>query len=64
MSAKEFTAWSQSLFLRKRSNGVLWALGFLLLWPAAAWGTEALPVVAASTDIKSLVEVVGGEGFG
>ena len=38
---------------------MLWALGFLLLWPAAAWGTEALPVVTTSTDLKSLVEVVG-----
>lgn len=40
---------------------LLWALGFFLLWPATAWGAEALSVVTTSTDLKSLVEVVGGE---
>ncbi len=38
-----------------------WAIGFFLLWSAAAWGAEALPVVTTSTDLKSLVEVVGGD---
>ncbi len=37
------------------------SLVFFLLWTAAAWGAEALPVVTTSTDLKSLVEVVGGE---
>ena len=40
---------------------MLWALGFFLLWTASAWGAEPLPVVTASTDLKSLVEAVGGE---
>jgi ABC-type Zn uptake system ZnuABC Zn-binding protein ZnuA len=40
---------------------VLCALAFFLLWTAAAWGAEPLPVVTTSTDLKALVEVVGGE---
>jgi ABC-type Zn uptake system ZnuABC Zn-binding protein ZnuA len=40
---------------------VLYALAFLLLWTAAAWGAEPLPVVTTSADLKALVEVVGGE---
>jgi ABC-type Zn uptake system ZnuABC Zn-binding protein ZnuA len=40
---------------------VLYALAFFLLWTAAAWGAEPLPVVTSSTDLKALVEVVGGE---
>jgi ABC-type Zn uptake system ZnuABC Zn-binding protein ZnuA len=40
---------------------VLWALSFSLLWIAAAWGAEPLPVVTTSTDLKALVEAVGGE---
>jgi ABC-type Zn uptake system ZnuABC Zn-binding protein ZnuA len=40
---------------------VIWALGFLLLWPADVWGAEPLSVVTTSTDLKSLVEAVGGE---
>jgi ABC-type Zn uptake system ZnuABC Zn-binding protein ZnuA len=40
---------------------VIWALGFLLLWPADVWGGEPLSVVTTSTDLKSLVEAVGGE---
>ena len=40
---------------------MLWALGFFLLWTAAARGAEPLPVVTTSTDLKALVEVVGGE---
>jgi len=40
---------------------VLYALAFFLLWTAAAWGAEPLPIVTTSTDLKALVEVVGGE---
>jgi len=40
---------------------VLYALPFLLLWIAAAWGAEPLYVVTTSTDLKALVWVVGGE---
>jgi ABC-type Zn uptake system ZnuABC Zn-binding protein ZnuA len=40
---------------------VLWALGFFLLWAASARGAEPLPVVTTSTDLKALVEAVGGE---
>jgi ABC-type Zn uptake system ZnuABC Zn-binding protein ZnuA len=40
---------------------VLCALAFFSLWTAAAWGAEPLPVVTTSTDLKALVEVVGGE---
>jgi ABC-type Zn uptake system ZnuABC Zn-binding protein ZnuA len=40
---------------------VLCALAFFLLWTAAAGGAEPLSVVTTSTDLKSLVEVVGGE---
>lgn len=40
---------------------MLYALAFFLLWTAAAWGAEPLPVVTTSTDLKALVEVVGGE---
>jgi len=32
-----------------------------LLWTVAAEGAEPLSVVTTSTDLKSLVEVVGGE---
>jgi len=39
---------------------VLYALAFFLLWTAVAWG-EPLPVVTTSTDLKALVEAVGGE---
>jgi ABC-type Zn uptake system ZnuABC Zn-binding protein ZnuA len=37
------------------------ALPFLLLWIAAAWGADPLYVVTTSTDLKALVQVVGGE---
>jgi ABC-type Zn uptake system ZnuABC Zn-binding protein ZnuA len=40
---------------------VLYALAFLLLWPPAASAAEPLSVVTTSTDLKSLVEAVGGE---
>jgi len=40
---------------------VLYGLAFFLLWTAAAWGAEPLPIVTTSTDLKALVEVVGGE---
>ncbi|HKA33745.1 MAG TPA: metal ABC transporter substrate-binding protein [Candidatus Binatia bacterium] len=39
---------------------MLRALALLFLWSAAAWGAP-LSVVATSTDLKSLVEAVGGE---
>jgi len=39
---------------------VLRALAVLLLWSAAAWSAP-LSVVATSTDLRSLVEAVGGE---
>jgi ABC-type Zn uptake system ZnuABC Zn-binding protein ZnuA len=34
---------------------------FLLAWTAAAWGAEPLAVMTTSTDLKALVEAVGGE---
>ncbi len=37
------------------------ALGLLLLAAAPAWGGGLLPVVTTSTDLKALVEVVGGD---
>jgi ABC-type Zn uptake system ZnuABC Zn-binding protein ZnuA len=40
---------------------VLCALALFLLWTAAAGAAEPLSVVTTSTDLKSLVEVVGGE---
>jgi ABC-type Zn uptake system ZnuABC Zn-binding protein ZnuA len=40
---------------------VLWALAFFLLWTAVALGAEPLFVVTSSTDLKALVETVGGE---
>ena len=40
---------------------MLCALAFFLLWTAAAGAAEPLSVVTTSTDLKSLVEVVGGE---
>jgi ABC-type Zn uptake system ZnuABC Zn-binding protein ZnuA len=40
---------------------VLCALVFFLLCISVAWGAEPLPVVTTSTDLKALVEVVGGE---
>jgi ABC-type Zn uptake system ZnuABC Zn-binding protein ZnuA len=40
---------------------VLCALVFFLLCISAAWGAEPLPVVTTSTDLKALVEAVGGE---
>jgi ABC-type Zn uptake system ZnuABC Zn-binding protein ZnuA len=39
---------------------VLRALAVLFLWSAAAWGAP-LTIVTTSTDLKSLVEAVGGE---
>lgn len=36
------------------------ALAFLLLGTAVAWGAEPLSVVATSTDLKALIEAVGG----
>jgi ABC-type Zn uptake system ZnuABC Zn-binding protein ZnuA len=40
---------------------VLCSLLFLLLCISAAWGAEPLPVVTTSTDLKALVDAVGGE---
>jgi ABC-type Zn uptake system ZnuABC Zn-binding protein ZnuA len=40
---------------------VHWTLVILLLWTAAAWAGGPLPVVTTSTDLKSLVEAVGGD---
>ena len=40
---------------------MLCALGFFLLWAAATGAAEPLSVVTTSTDLKSLVQVVGGE---
>jgi ABC-type Zn uptake system ZnuABC Zn-binding protein ZnuA len=40
---------------------VLCALALFLLWIAAAGAAEPLSVVTTSTDLKSLVEAVGGE---
>jgi ABC-type Zn uptake system ZnuABC Zn-binding protein ZnuA len=40
---------------------VLCALATFLLWTAAAGAAEPVSIVTTSTDLKSLVEVVGGE---
>jgi ABC-type Zn uptake system ZnuABC Zn-binding protein ZnuA len=40
---------------------VLYALAFLLVWTTVGWCGEPLSVVTASTDLKALVEAVGGE---
>jgi ABC-type Zn uptake system ZnuABC Zn-binding protein ZnuA len=40
---------------------VLRALAFVLLAAAPAWGGGPLPVVTTSTDLKALVEAVGGD---
>jgi ABC-type Zn uptake system ZnuABC Zn-binding protein ZnuA len=40
---------------------VLWTVLFFLLWTAVAWGGGPLSVVTTSTDLKSLVQAVGGE---
>jgi len=40
---------------------VLRTLPFFLLWTAVAWGGGPLPVVTTSTDLKALVDAVGGE---
>jgi ABC-type Zn uptake system ZnuABC Zn-binding protein ZnuA len=40
---------------------VFCALVVFLLWSGIAWGGAPLPVVTTSTDLKALVEVVGGE---
>jgi ABC-type Zn uptake system ZnuABC Zn-binding protein ZnuA len=40
---------------------VLYALPFLLLWIAVAWGADPVSVVSTSTDLKTLVQAVGGE---
>ncbi len=40
---------------------MLCALAFFLLWTAAAGGAEPISVVTTSTDLKALVEAVGGE---
>jgi len=40
---------------------VLCALLFLLLWIAVAWGADPVSVVTTSTDLKALVQAVGGE---
>jgi len=40
---------------------VLYGLAFFLLWTAVAWGAGPLPVVTTSTDLKGLVQGVGGE---
>jgi ABC-type Zn uptake system ZnuABC Zn-binding protein ZnuA len=40
---------------------VLCALAFLLLWTTVAWSADPLPVITTSTDLKALVEAVGGE---
>ena len=41
-----------------RLGALLWLAGALLAAPA--WGADPLPVVATSTDLKALVEAVGG----
>jgi ABC-type Zn uptake system ZnuABC Zn-binding protein ZnuA len=46
--------------LREKEVAVPRALVVLLLWSAAAWGAP-LSIVTTSTDLKSLVEAVGGE---
>ena len=38
-----------------------WALALFLLWSVAAWGAGPHPVVTTSTDLKALVDAVGGE---
>jgi ABC-type Zn uptake system ZnuABC Zn-binding protein ZnuA len=40
---------------------VRYALALLLLWTTVAWCAEPLSVVTTSTDLKALVEAVGGE---
>jgi ABC-type Zn uptake system ZnuABC Zn-binding protein ZnuA len=40
---------------------VLWTLPLFLLWTAVVWAGGPLPVVTTSTDLKSLVEAVGGD---
>lgn len=40
---------------------MLHALAFLLVWTTVGWCAEPLSVVATSTDLKALVEAVGGE---
>jgi ABC-type Zn uptake system ZnuABC Zn-binding protein ZnuA len=40
---------------------VPWTLPFLLLWTVVAWAGSPLPVVTTTTDLKALVEIVGGE---
>jgi ABC-type Zn uptake system ZnuABC Zn-binding protein ZnuA len=40
---------------------VLWTLPFLLQWTAVAWAGSPLQVITTTTDLKALVEVVGGE---
>ncbi len=40
---------------------MLYALAIFLLWTAVAGGAEPVPVVTTSTDLKALVEAVGGE---
>ena len=40
---------------------MLYALPFLLLWIAFAWGADPVSVVTTSTDLKALAEAVGGE---
>jgi len=40
---------------------VLLALALVLLAAAPAWGGGALPVVTTSTDLKALVEAIGGD---
>ena len=39
---------------------MLYGLAFFLFWTAVAWGAGPLPVVTTSTDLKALVEAVGG----
>lgn len=40
---------------------MLYALPFLLLWIAVAWGADPVSVVTTSTDLKALAKAVGGE---
>ena len=40
---------------------MLYALAFLLVWTTVGWCAEPLSVVTTSTDLKALVEAVGGE---
>lgn len=39
---------------------MLYALAFFQLWTAVAWGANPLSVVTTSTDLRALVEAVGG----